>query len=497
MPSRRSPRPMMTTAFRAIPVLVVFAAIGRATTIFADEMAASPPAAVAPDCARGGHRLQRDPAVACGKHVYLVAWSDGTRQVDRPTADIYVARVEAGSGRVLDPSGIRVCSSPDLQECPAVSFDGDNFLVVWQDLRNGKEYHIFAARVGEDGKVLDPDGFTVAAGPSNQARPAVAFAAGNYVVTWMDGRQYPLYGLYGARVTPEGKVLDTEGRALDVEDPQKIAKDRPGGESWLGDHRYWWKNLASRFQPAMASNGRQCIVTYLSDVHSNDTTGRAMLLDPADLSILARPERLNGSPKDRVACCATADGWAVVFDQWNEGWSPSAALAGCRLDASLKPLNSSKPATQRSGTEPRRFPLIDLQKKLAGGGDTYQQGKGHFSFWQSAVAFDGTNVVAAIDYGWRTKGKYGELNSAVVAARLAAVDFGHNSPAILAKGDTAANTWVRHPNMAAGPLGELMLVYEEDGGIDHLTVKMRLLHGTTGEPTAMPAAQLVNPDCDP
>src|SRR5436309_1381904 len=93
----------------------------------------SPAAAVAPDCARGGRRVQREPAVAFGKGaggkgVYLVAWSDGTRQPDAPTADIYCARVDAETGRPLDPAGVRVCDAPGLQECPAVAFDGTNFL---------------------------------------------------------------------------------------------------------------------------------------------------------------------------------------------------------------------------------------------------------------------------------------------------------------------------------------------------------------------------------
>ena len=56
---------------------------------------------VAPEAIRDGRLVQRQPAGAFGGDVYLVAWCDGSRQVDRPTADIYCARVEAATGKSL------------------------------------------------------------------------------------------------------------------------------------------------------------------------------------------------------------------------------------------------------------------------------------------------------------------------------------------------------------------------------------------------------------
>ena len=95
--------------------------------------------------------------------------------VDRPAADIYCARVAAGSGRMLDPAGIRICAAADLQEWPAVAFDGSNFLVVWQDLRNGGDYDVYGARVSEAGELLDPGGFAVVrrAGNVSPAKPGI------------------------------------------------------------------------------------------------------------------------------------------------------------------------------------------------------------------------------------------------------------------------------------------------------------------------------------
>ena len=205
----------------------------------ADELSqgwsASPPRAVASEAVRDGQLVQRQASGAFGKGVYLVAWCDGSRQVDRPTADIYCARVEAESGKLLDPKGIVVCSAPDLQEWPEVAFDGQDFLVAWQDFRGGKCYDIYAARVSPGGKVLDKDGFTVAAAPYNQGRPDVAFAGGRYLIVWMDARHYPVYGIFAARVTPAGEVLDLKGLAFDVEEEAKVAEARPPKTKWMGD----------------------------------------------------------------------------------------------------------------------------------------------------------------------------------------------------------------------------------------------------------------------
>ncbi len=438
---------------------------------------ASEPRPAAPECAREGRRLQRQPACAWGKAVYLVAWSDGSRQLEKPTADIYCARLDAGTGKSLDPQGIRVCSAVDLQEWPAVAFDGSNFLVVWQDLRSGKDYDVYAARVGEDGKVLDPEGFPVARRPANQARPAVGFASGHALVAWMDAREYPAYGLYAARVTPDGKVMDPDGVAIDVEDPAKIAKARPPETSWLGDRHYWWGGLSSRFQPAVASNGRECLVTYLREAHANKTMGYAVLVDPARGAPLGAPVKLSGEPRDRLAACATPDGWTVAFDHWESGWSPSARVAALRLDAALKPLDEIpiRESGRKSGLP--EAPLLDPQKALAEGGETYQQGKGHFSFWQSAAAWNGGSAIVVMDYAWRAKQRPADLTYAIIAARVSAKEprFLDAAPLVVASGTSREGRSVHNPALAAGPGGEVLLVYEEDAGIDRLSIQVRLL----------------------
>ena len=88
------------------------------------------------------------------------------------------------------------------------------FLVVWQDLRNGKDWDVYAARITPQGRLLDTDGFAVSNARHSQALPDVSWDGQNFQVVWQDFRSGKNYAIYGARVSPDGKVLEENGRLL-------------------------------------------------------------------------------------------------------------------------------------------------------------------------------------------------------------------------------------------------------------------------------------------
>ncbi|MCX7804663.1 MAG: hypothetical protein N3A38_05675 [Planctomycetota bacterium] len=159
---------------------------------------------------------QRWPAAAFGRDVYLVVWQEGEAMAGVKDTNILAARVSA-DGKPLDPKGFAVCSAAGFQAYPMVAFDGANFLVAWQDYRNGRDWDLYAARVAPDGRVLDADGFAVAAVPGNQIYPAVASdGKGSSLIVWSDvrpGFQPELYQLYGTLVR-DGRPADAGGREL-------------------------------------------------------------------------------------------------------------------------------------------------------------------------------------------------------------------------------------------------------------------------------------------
>ena len=148
------------------------------------------------------------PAAAAGGDGWLVAWQDARGAAN----DIYGARVSS-EGALLDGAGIGISLATGAQECPAVAYDGSNYLVVWQDARAGS-YDIYAARVSAAGAVLEADGIAVSTASGDQTHPAVAFDGANFLVLWQDYRSGTSYDIYGARVSPSGAVLDLSGIAI-------------------------------------------------------------------------------------------------------------------------------------------------------------------------------------------------------------------------------------------------------------------------------------------
>jgi hypothetical protein len=98
-----------------------------------------------------------------------------------------------------------------------VSSDGADYLVAWADARFGC-CSIFGARVSGGGQVLDQGGIAIATHGREQQAPAIAYDGTNYLVAWTDHRG-SLADIYGARVTPSGRVLDPHGLLLSTESP--------------------------------------------------------------------------------------------------------------------------------------------------------------------------------------------------------------------------------------------------------------------------------------
>ncbi|MDO9390403.1 MAG: FlgD immunoglobulin-like domain containing protein [bacterium] len=154
-----------------------------------------------------GNLYQYSPFVAPDGTNYLVVWED----FRNGSYDIYGARVNQ-AGAVLDSSSIAICTVANHQYSPSIVFDGTNCMVVWEDLRNGS-YDIYGARVNQAGTVLDTFGKAISTAAYYQFAPSVAFDGTNYLVVWEDYRN-GAYDIYGARVNQAGAVLDASGIAI-------------------------------------------------------------------------------------------------------------------------------------------------------------------------------------------------------------------------------------------------------------------------------------------
>ena len=148
--------------------------------------------------------------LAWGKGVYLMVWQD-LRSHRR--WEVYGARVRS-DGTVLDPEGIPIAVGKHNARHPQVAWDGRNFLAVWMEEGEGTGWDVRGARISPEGTVLDPGRLLIAAAPGDQVQPVVAWGHDQYLVVWMDQRRGSRPNISGSRVSSAGEVLDPEGLIL-------------------------------------------------------------------------------------------------------------------------------------------------------------------------------------------------------------------------------------------------------------------------------------------
>jgi hypothetical protein len=148
------------------------------------------------------YNVQRSPDLSFDGTNYLAVWED----LRNNNSDLYGSFVTP-QGVVLNPNGILITAANSIQANCAIAFDGVNYLVVWDDYRSGYERDIYASRVTVHGQVLDSAGFCIAGGFSDQTIPDVAFDGENYLVVWRDSSAADPGDIYCARVSPGGSVI--------------------------------------------------------------------------------------------------------------------------------------------------------------------------------------------------------------------------------------------------------------------------------------------------
>ena len=149
---------------------------------------------------------------------------------------------------------------------------------------------------------------------------------------------------------------------------------------------------------------------------------------------------------------------------------PAARLAAIRLDARL----TTRDAFARPGkSEPNRLPLEDFGKTLIPKecGST-NPGKGSVAFWRPAAAWDGKQVVTAFDFGWRNRRNANDITYVIALNRVGPdqPNFASSMSSVVAS-TTRADQAVANPALAAGPDGQVLLVYEHDRGVDRQTIQ--------------------------
>jgi hypothetical protein len=259
-----------------------------------------------------GRTWHERPALASNNEQTFVVFASTPPGVPSQT-DIVGLRLYL-DGAPYDPRGFPISLELNAQNAPAVAANGQNFLIVWQDGRGESPRNIYGARAAADGTILDVQGLAISTAPGEQEFPSVASNGRDFLVVWRDTRDFLSrgYDLYGARVTAEGVVRETNGIPLATTVSYEMESAVAGNENgYLVTWRMFDYNIRAQHvsnegalagptnldlagaNPAVASNGRDYMVVWqgqrLGDsiwkLYGARLSSTGALLDPAPVPI--------------------------------------------------------------------------------------------------------------------------------------------------------------------------------------------------------------------
>lgn len=168
--------------------------------------------------------VQETPVIARGGDQILAVWTDSRTNFvslppfteDEGARDLYAARLD-GAGNLLDTVPIVVNQDFGYQRNPAVSWNGQSWLVVWENQSPTQSYYaseILATRIGPDGSVLDASPISIVAYQSSSSAMHAVTSSGTDWLVVAQGTSAGEDGILGVRVAADGSVLDPSPRVL-------------------------------------------------------------------------------------------------------------------------------------------------------------------------------------------------------------------------------------------------------------------------------------------
>jgi hypothetical protein len=159
------------------------------------------------------------PRVAVLGNRWLVVWEYHSGH-DATTSWIRGAFVDP-NGAVAPSFEVAISDSPfginySYDDTPHLAVSGNEALIVWAD-NDTDQNNIKGRRIQADGTLLGSNlGIVISDAPGNQFLPAVSWDGTQYLATWLDQRneQFPIQprgDIYAARINQDGTVLDSTG----------------------------------------------------------------------------------------------------------------------------------------------------------------------------------------------------------------------------------------------------------------------------------------------
>jgi hypothetical protein len=251
--------------------------------------------------------------------------SFNTYRCDSAYKDIYVARVNAG-GEVIDTNGFPVSTAEEDQQESRLSYGDGIFLVTWEDARDFEEtgYDVYGARVTTDGTVLDSQGIKLTPSGFWEKTPDVGWTGEAFLAIWEKGNYGMHWDISGVRLDTAGEVVDSTPLVISTAcEAQLLA-----GSDWCG----------SSYLSMWEENG---------DLYGTRLDRFGNILDSATVQICSSPQ--DQKHPDLIW------GDESFFAVWEDFRNLNLDIYGARVDSSGEVLDVlSLPVYADPGTDQRR-----------------------------------------------------------------------------------------------------------------------------------------------
>ncbi|HEX8410602.1 MAG TPA: hypothetical protein VF883_17185 [Thermoanaerobaculia bacterium] len=308
---------------------------------------------------------QRRPAVALGDEVDLVVWQEDN--------SILATRL-LPDGTVVDDPPLRLSAEGVTSVFPAVTFNGEHFVVVWCEPAGEKLGRIVALRVGADGVPIDS--VPVVVHNAWGDTPAIAHTGDTTLITWVGyGTRTSTHGpgreVFGARMNRSGVLLDFVPLLISRDAWDHFHPDVAAGhgEFLVGWQTYRWFGHHSPIATASS----------VARVTAGGTVHEPVVLEPLqDNAHVSAPQvawngsefliaweargrafaqRMNGTrtpiPLTSVADAAFINGlWHVVSGEIEQQHSSNPDIRAVALDAELRIQHLPEIASETAVSDP-------------------------------------------------------------------------------------------------------------------------------------------------
>jgi hypothetical protein len=160
---------------------------------------------------------------ALGRQTALeVVYDDGSLVLTVPAETVetsaYPAILDPTIGTEFQLTTVGIGPSAFVEQKPAVAFNPIDlqYVVVWADQRNGRDFDIYAARLTNTGTLLDTTGVPLCTSAFDQTQPDIAWNGTSFYVVWQDGRSNDGFDIYGTVVSSTLGSSDANGTPLET-----------------------------------------------------------------------------------------------------------------------------------------------------------------------------------------------------------------------------------------------------------------------------------------